>query len=248
MQVGIPPACGVAAAKRDKFTRWSGRFKENCVPSLIPPLGTHMKSFLLIASLLSTSAFAVTPNLVVNGSFESTHVNSGSYVYAPAIEGWSQLAASGDRFELRNHKVGDAQDGSNFIELDSTGNTTIGQSFATLAAGASYALSFWYAPRAGVAASSNGIEVLWNGQQLGSTITADGGSASGWTQYSFNVTALTGANTLSFRSVGANDSLGGALDNVSLTAAAPVPEPSSYALLLAGLGAVGMIARRRSAR
>jgi hypothetical protein len=158
------------------------------------------------------------------------------------------LAASGDRFELRNHKVGDAQDGSNFIELDSTGNTTIGQSFATLAAGASYALSFWYAPRAGVAASSNGIEVLWNGQQLGSTITADGGSASGWTQYSFNVTALTGANTLSFRSVGANDSLGGALDNVSLTAAAPVPEPSSYALLLAGLGAVGMIARRRSAR
>jgi hypothetical protein len=208
----------------------------------------HMKSFLLIASLLTTSAFAATPNLVVNGSFESTQVNSGSYMYTTAIEGWSQLAASGDRFEIRNRKVGNAQDGKNFIELDSTGNTTIGQSFADLAAGAGYALSFWYAPRAGVAASSNGIEVLWNGQQLAGTITADGGTAPTWTQYSFNVTALSGANTLSFRSVGTNDSLGGALDNVSLTAAAPVPEPGSYALLLAGLGAMGMIARRRSAR
>jgi len=38
-----------------------------------------------------------------------------------------------------------------------------------------------------------------------------------------------------------------AFDNISVTAvAAPVPEPSSYALLLAGLGVVGVMARRRS--
>lgn len=36
-----------------------------------------------------------------------------------------------------------------------------------------------------------------------------------------------------------------AIDNVSLSVTAAVPEPSSYALLLAGLGAVGFIARRR---
>lgn len=38
---------------------------------------------------------------------------------------------------------------------------------------------------------------------------------------------------------------GGRLAGMAL---APVPEPSSYAMLLAGLGLVGMIARRRSAR
>ena len=36
-----------------------------------------------------------------------------------------------------------------------------------------------------------------------------------------------------------------AIDNVSLSVTAAVPEPGSYAMLLAGLGAVGFIARRR---
>lgn len=39
----------------------------------------------------------------------------------------------------------------------------------------------------------------------------------------------------------------GALDLTSL-AAAPVPEPESYAMLLAGLGAVGFMARRRQSK
>lgn len=35
------------------------------------------------------------------------------------------------------------------------------------------------------------------------------------------------------------------VDNVSLVATAPVPEPETYAMMLAGLGAVGFMARRR---
>lgn len=35
------------------------------------------------------------------------------------------------------------------------------------------------------------------------------------------------------------------LDNVSVTAVSPVPEPESYAMMLAGLGALGLMSRRR---
>jgi fluoride ion exporter CrcB/FEX len=51
-----------------------------------------------------------------------------------------------------------------------------------------------------------------------------------------------------FQSVGPADSMGMLLDNVSFTAgmAAPVPEPSTYLLLAAGLGALGLFGRRRS--
>ena len=38
------------------------------------------------------------------------------------------------------------------------------------------------------------------------------------------------------------------LDNVSVTAVTPVPEPESYALMLAGLGVLGFMGRRRNAR
>ncbi|WP_295990568.1 FxDxF family PEP-CTERM protein [Rugamonas sp.] len=50
---------------------------------------------------------------------------------------------------------------------------------------------------------------------------------------------------LTFKAVGTSDSLGTSLDNVRLTAA--VPEPETYGMLLAGLGLMGFIARRRKA-
>ncbi|QPF76199.1 PEP-CTERM sorting domain-containing protein [Roseateles sp. DAIF2] len=50
-----------------------------------------------------------------------------------------------------------------------------------------------------------------------------------------------------FNASGADDGL--AVDNFSLNATlAPVPEPGSYALLLAGLGVVGLVSRRRLGR
>jgi len=48
-----------------------------------------------------------------------------------------------------------------------------------------------------------------------------------------------------FHGTGRSDSLGGSLDNVSVTA---VPEPESYAMMLAGLALMGTIARRRKSK
>ncbi|MEP7100330.1 MAG: PEP-CTERM sorting domain-containing protein [Burkholderiales bacterium] len=48
-------------------------------------------------------------------------------------------------------------------------------------------------------------------------------------------------NSLSFSGIGGNPEF--SIDNVATTA--PVPEPETYALMLAGLGALGFVARRR---
>ena len=64
-----------------------------------------------------------------------------------------------------------------------------------------------------------------------------------WTTASYNFMGLAGASYHLYFS----GMVGGmTIDNVGVAAA--VPEPESYAMLLAGIGLIGAIARRRSAR
>jgi hypothetical protein len=63
--------------------------------------------------------------------------------------------------------------------------------------------------------------------------------------FSLTLTPVTsGTYALSFLNNG-RDNVGALLDNVNVAA---VPEPETYALMLAGLAAVGFVRRRRSAR
>ena len=64
-----------------------------------------------------------------------------------------------------------------------------------------------------------------------------------WISRSLNAVAISGSIGVRIQGLAATQA-GMGLDNVVLTA---VPEPGSTALLLAGLGAVGALARRRSA-
>jgi hypothetical protein len=57
----------------------------------------------------------------------------------------------------------------------------------------------------------------------------------------FTVTAKSSTTLVEFR--GRNDPSYQALDNVSVTAA--VSEPESYAMMMAGMGVMGIVARRR---
>ncbi|MDR7332804.1 PEP-CTERM sorting domain-containing protein [Roseateles asaccharophilus] len=205
---------------------------------------------LAVCATTTVAAPAPTSNLLVNGSFESTTVANGSWVNVSTTPGWIWLDGPGTGFEVRNNVVGQAQDGQNFIELDTTGNTLIGQYLNDLAAGARFDLNFWYSPREFQAASTNGLQVFWNGVQLGDTLTHLGGSGNDWSLHRYTVTAQAGRNLLSFASVGTSDSLGGNLDNVSLRAS--VPEPGSLALCLVALGgmllAPGALRRRAQQR
>jgi len=201
-----------------------------------------------VAALLASIALSASPlaapvpasNLLVNGSFESTVVANGGWVNVATTPGWTWLAGPGTGFEIRNNVAGQAQDGANYVELDTNGNTTIGQTLNNLSAGARYELSFWYSPREFQDASTNGMQAFWNGVQLGATLSGLGGSGNQWTEVKFSVTAQSGTNLLSFAAVGTSDSLGGNLDNVRLHS---VPEPGSLALTFAALAGCLLLPR-----
>ena len=94
----------------------------------------------------------------------------------------------------------------------------------------------------------------WNSPVTGSAAAAVDGNAAGRVAgVGGTISGLNWASgqTLWIRWVEKNDvgnDHGLAIDNVSLSVTSAVPEPSSYALMLAGLGAVSLIVRRRRQR
>jgi PEP-CTERM motif len=201
-----------------------------------------MKKLIATAALLAVTAGAHAQNIVVDGGFESQTQAAGSWNVYSSLPGWNTVAGAG--VEVRNQVAGNAFEGSNYIELDSYNNSAIAQTLATTAGGA-YIVSFEYSARGGVSLASNPVQVFWNGTLL-DTVSLDGSNQNGnvWHQYSYAVQAL-GKDVLKFAASGTSDGLGGSLDAVTVSA---VPEPSTYALMAAGLVLVGFSRRRRAVR
>ena len=187
-------------------------------------------------ALLSTSALASTP-VLSNGGFENNTVGGG-YVYGDVAPGWSFTGGAGVSASYTAWN-GVAQEGNAFAFLQNT--ASISQSFVSAGA-ANYTFAFNLALRPGYD-QGQAVTVSLDGTQLGQY----GVSNTGWT--SFNVNALNigaGNHTLSFAGINPNDArdTSAFLDGVSMSVSA-VPEPGTYAMLLAGLGLLGFMVRRR---
>lgn len=192
-------------------------------------------------ALLASTGWAAGPNLIINGGFESSSFNGSFTTYAAgssALTGWT---IGQDSVDLVNNYW---QPASGSFSLDLSGNNdgTISQSFAT-AIGQKYVVSFDMA--ANPDDMNDPIKYMQVGlsQQGLYTFSAQGHTHQnmGWTMQSFSFVATDVSSTLHFASLQESAS-GVALDNISVTA---VPEPETYAMLLAGLGLMGAITRRR---
>jgi hypothetical protein len=202
-----------------------------------------LKSALLVAALLTSgSAFAAT-NLIQNGDFESSDLNGliqhGSepneiYWIVPngnsSLTDWTVGEIS---IDLIKNGYGAIDDLS--VDLAGTsGPGSISQSF-NIMAGWTYILDFDM--------GTNGYRkanVTFGGTTH--TATLPDGLIEEHFQYQFVATS-TGPSILTFHSIVGGNS-GAVIDNVTVIA---VPEPETYALMLAGLGLVGFMARRRKA-
>lgn len=221
----------------------------------------HYLALILAASAVCAQAQSTEEptNLLEDGSFELANQAAGTWGFYKGSTATGWYAVGDDSLiELRNNLVGTAQKGSSFAELDSqNGNSTMAQDFSTVV-GQSYYLSFYYSSRPAsdvyngwccsvVPADSNGLSFnVGTGWTAAPSVAANQTADNVWTYFTTSFVATSTKTTLSFMATGVGDTYGTSLDNVRVwTDTPPVPEPTTLALMVAGLAALGARARRQ---
>jgi len=200
-----------------------------------------IKTTLAIAAFAALAPVAHAADLITNGGFENSSF-SGTFQNIGAGNGLSGWTIESGSVDLINTYW---QPASGNYSLDLNGNSAavIAQSFAT-EVGKTYTVTF---NMAGNTDGGGAVKYITAGVNGDHSFTFDTTGQSrgnmGWTTQSFSFVADSTTSTLRFSGDSRNSYYGAALDNISVAAA--VPEPETYAMLIAGLGLVGFMARRK---
>jgi hypothetical protein len=206
---------------------------------------------LVFAGVLCSAASAHA-NLLVNGSFEEGTFNPPfDHTVSPGvgstiISGWTVINGSISWIDVGNPFGLSASAGSKFLDLtdyrDSVPFGGVTQSLSTIA-GATYLLTFdlgssdRYGRPASIQASAGNATATFSSGPL-----TTGNNV--YEPQALTFIATSSLTTVTLLGVAGQQNIG--LDNVDVSfVSAPVPEPSTYALMLCGVGLVGAAARRR---
>ncbi|RZS52956.1 PEP-CTERM sorting domain-containing protein [Sphaerotilus mobilis] len=202
-----------------------------------------------IAQFLSAIALGVAAlgaqAQVVNGSFEAGVVTDGSSRVVQFQDAFNNLT---DSWGVRNAPLlvnpassltyTQAHSGNQYVSLGA--DTSIYSTAFQLLAG-NYTLSF-YSIGEGASRIYSQAQGGGNPLPLVNLLDEDFTPGASWTlnTQNFTVTDPTRYYKVSFSTTPSQSAL---IDSVSITTA--VPEPETYAMMLAGLGAIGFLSRRR---
>lgn len=216
----------------------------------------------LLASMLGFSGVASADpfSTFTNGGFESQNLDQSwvGYLYGDAAfnqsvgygpvgveaTGWSFSYTSGLSYSITTGPQvwnGTASDGDVYGFLRLSGSS-ISQTFDAVAG--SYTFSYDLEQRTNYRVGGpETVAVLFDGNTVWSGTPGDA-----WSSYSFTVNnQAAGAHTISFTGTNLNNAwdTSAFIDNVALGVTPAVPEPESFAMMLAGLAILGATVRRR---
>jgi choice-of-anchor C domain-containing protein len=221
--------------------------------------GLQMKTMavklLAVGLVLASSSAYASSNLVTNGSFE--YASPGSLqppdnsfstigVGSTAMAGWTVTNLNVDWI---GSGFWQASDGSRSVDMNGdAGSGSLAQAINTVV-GQSYLLTFDLSGNPAGSPNQKTLDVFANGAGQSFAFDATGMSwptsatTMNYQHLSMTFIAASTVTTLAFQSTTPGCCYGPVLDNVSVVA---VPEPETYAMLLAGLGLVGVASRRNT--
>ncbi|HMX16490.1 MAG TPA: PEPxxWA-CTERM sorting domain-containing protein [Rhodocyclaceae bacterium] len=220
-------------------------------------MSRDIKRIFAAAAIVSSTAGVFSPasaaNLVVNGSFEDDVIASYPWYTLSVPTGWAKGGSAGDASVWRigyvdgGGNITVAGEGSQFVTMGggylASGTTIWSQTVGGLTIGQAYDLKFKIAsegPCCGTQSVSVGFLGSSTPGQVFSATPITSNYWKDWNEKGMTLVASATSVTIQFTYSGRYDM---GLDDVRMTAA--VPEPETYALMLAGLGALGAAVRRR---